>query len=879
MANLYSFLSSAPSAQQGFTAGVQNMESVLKSADALNARYAKMGTDAQNLAMPIPNADPAPLAGLAMPNRALSTVTPATPEAFLPVPSLSGTAVAPEVVQVPDQATAAPAPAAPAALTTTEQSADAPVVPAATPPENTQPSALSSLTGAELRVALAPTFSQLESQYNLPAGYLDTVGAIETGGRYDPRAQNPDSTAGGLFQFLDGTARQYGLTNKYDPQASAAAAAKFAKDNASGLQSALGRAPTGAELYLAHNQGLGGARQLLANPNASALSILTRAYNGNVQQATAALTNNGGNANMTAQQFVDKINGFYKARAGNQVTSATTRPVALITPANPQGEVYATTPVARANLRKFNELNVPFKAEMAGTISSAITTGVYTDVASNVFGSIWRYMAGTDTPTATQQAELQAQASAWYQSDEANNWFNATRSVGSAERALADPMAYFLAYNNAKAMGAANVAQAQQVIDTTLSAAGDGNAQTSSGVVQQPPAGVTVNNIGRERGEQPQPQVVDGQASAPAPAQTAVAPPRANAPQADILKYTGTPIDVTAVNVDTKQVMLEREVTAVTGQTAIQKNLDAARIAVEREQNKAADLSRQAAVLMQEEADTQRMREYYRQRAVNAQNAGNVTAMESALQSMETQTASLRTIRNSMNTLRTDYEGVQTAIAEVTAGVQGANALITAATNAKLNTHDQSLYMNQGYMALGELTTTGNPARVSQVWSAATGQNVVVQPRSDGKFSIVYNGEPVMNTRGEPMAYSATQLTRQFMSSISTTLAQSYAASDAAAREATLEFQREQLKEAQKAMTDFNLEQFKQASETARVYGQYTVTKGDNGTLFITRNGLFDANQNAVVFTYDPNVLDDNGKPTLSLWQGTNLPATGGRVQ
>lgn len=86
----------------------------------------------------------------------------------------------------------------------------------------------------------------------------------------NPNARNPKSSAGGLFQFLDGTAAQYGLKNKFDPVASAEAAARLTADNASTLSRALGRAPDGAELYLAHQQGAGGALNILRDPNGPA---------------------------------------------------------------------------------------------------------------------------------------------------------------------------------------------------------------------------------------------------------------------------------------------------------------------------------------------------------------------------------------------------------------------------------------------------------------------------------------------------------------------------------------------------------------------------------------------------------------------------------
>jgi hypothetical protein len=117
------------------------------------------------------------------------------------------------------------------------------------------------------------------------------IGQIESGLR--PDAQNPRSSAGGLFQFIDSTAKQYGLTNKFDPAASADAGARLAADNAAILRRALGADPTPGQLYLAHQQGAGGATKLLTNPDASAASLVG-------QQAVVL---NGGRPDMTAREF------------------------------------------------------------------------------------------------------------------------------------------------------------------------------------------------------------------------------------------------------------------------------------------------------------------------------------------------------------------------------------------------------------------------------------------------------------------------------------------------------------------------------------------------------------------------------------------------
>lgn len=81
----------------------------------------------------------------------------------------------------------------------------------------------------------------------------------------NPYARNPASSAKGLFQFTDKTAKAYGLEDPFDPEQSAAAAQKLTEDNRRALRSMLGREPTEQELYLAHQQGATGAARIINN--------------------------------------------------------------------------------------------------------------------------------------------------------------------------------------------------------------------------------------------------------------------------------------------------------------------------------------------------------------------------------------------------------------------------------------------------------------------------------------------------------------------------------------------------------------------------------------------------------------------------------------
>lgn len=136
---------------------------------------------------------------------------------------------------------------------------------------------------------------------------MKRIAWIESGG--DPSAQNPNSSAGGLFQQTDGNAADYGVADRLDARQSAKGAAEFAADNTAFLTKKLGREPTPGELYLAHQQGPGGAAKLLENPDKLAVDVV----------GEDAVKLNGGTADMTAGEFAalwtSKMDGEMPAKS------------------------------------------------------------------------------------------------------------------------------------------------------------------------------------------------------------------------------------------------------------------------------------------------------------------------------------------------------------------------------------------------------------------------------------------------------------------------------------------------------------------------------------------------------------------------------------
>ena len=167
------------------------------------------------------------------------------------------------------------------------------------------------------------------------SGYYERLAHIESGG--NPNARNKDSGAAGLYQFVPSTARQYGLKNPYDPAQAHAAVVRLTEDNRATLSNALGRPPSDGELYLAHQQGAGGAIKLLRNPDTSAAAIV----------GEKAVTQNGGTAGMTAKQFASQWTGkFSGAPSGKSadVIGGSVLPGPAGAPATPAYDMQVTVP-------------------------------------------------------------------------------------------------------------------------------------------------------------------------------------------------------------------------------------------------------------------------------------------------------------------------------------------------------------------------------------------------------------------------------------------------------------------------------------------------------------------------------------------------------
>jgi hypothetical protein len=140
-------------------------------------------------------------------------------------------------------------------------------------------SCLAAIVGALLCIASGPQIVQASVQfspqlegaiqraserYSMPLSTLRAFAAIESGG-------NPRARAGsycGVYQLSHSEFRKYGGRGSiFDPKANTDVAARKLRSESDAFAQQYGRAPTATELYMIHQQGVGGAAMHMANPD------------------------------------------------------------------------------------------------------------------------------------------------------------------------------------------------------------------------------------------------------------------------------------------------------------------------------------------------------------------------------------------------------------------------------------------------------------------------------------------------------------------------------------------------------------------------------------------------------------------------------------
>lgn len=212
---------------------------------------------------------------------------------------------------------------------------------------------------------IASAISNAAARYRLDPAALRTFANIESSG--NPRASN--GSFSGLFGL---SAREFqrggGRGDIFDPvQNSMAAAANLAAKRIQ-LEQSLGRPPTTTELYMAHQQGMGGFQAHMANPDRPAWQNMAGTAEGRRRGEGWARQAIVGNIpasfrhlgeNITSQQFMDA----WRQRIEGTMTPATGPTPVSNEPATPRSV-------------GMNPLGTPTEMPEAGTMTPDYEAGI-----------------------------------------------------------------------------------------------------------------------------------------------------------------------------------------------------------------------------------------------------------------------------------------------------------------------------------------------------------------------------------------------------------------------------------------------------------------------------------------------------------------------
>ena len=170
----------------------------------------------------------------------------------------------------------------------------------------------------------AKTIARKAQQAGVDPSVALTISHIETGGSFSHTAQNPKSSAHGLFQIIGPTWKQQGGGDRNNVDEQIKQGLKHIKNANASMRKSLGREPVAHEQYLGHLLGPGGASAVLkADPNARLIDVVRKFDSKNAD----AIVGNNGMSGLTVGQAIGKWekkwNGLSN-RYGGSSSSTTT---------------------------------------------------------------------------------------------------------------------------------------------------------------------------------------------------------------------------------------------------------------------------------------------------------------------------------------------------------------------------------------------------------------------------------------------------------------------------------------------------------------------------------------------------------------------------
>ena len=261
---------------------------------------------------------------------------------------------------------------------------------------------------------LARPLAQAAKETGVPFDYLVKTAKRES--NLNPDAKASSSSATGLFQFIEQTwlglvkrqgsqmgledaasaisqdrsgrysvsdaeTRQQILALRKDPALSAKLAGVFTAENRESLKGALGRSPTGGELYIAHFMGAGGARELISqaanNPDKSAAASFPDAASAN-----RSIFFDGKGRARTVREVYARLVSFHEGEGGAQV-AAVSAPSQTASAPSAATQESARSPLAIAAARGAQSAHSGFFRSAGNAESAAQLRKTWIGVAEN----------------------------------------------------------------------------------------------------------------------------------------------------------------------------------------------------------------------------------------------------------------------------------------------------------------------------------------------------------------------------------------------------------------------------------------------------------------------------------------------------------------
>ncbi|MFX4321251.1 lytic transglycosylase domain-containing protein [Acinetobacter baumannii] len=149
-----------------------------------------------------------------------------------------------------------------------------------------------------------------------------TISHIETGGKFNHTAQNPTSSAYGLFQVLDDSWKNLGGKDRNNVDEQIRIGLKHIKQANNYIRKNLGRDPVAHEQYLGHLLGPGGAVKVLKADPSRPLIDVVRSYD---SKNADAIVKNNGMSGMTVGEAINKWRNKWNqlsSRYGGETSTA-----------------------------------------------------------------------------------------------------------------------------------------------------------------------------------------------------------------------------------------------------------------------------------------------------------------------------------------------------------------------------------------------------------------------------------------------------------------------------------------------------------------------------------------------------------------------------